>query len=476
MLIECKKDKESVLEKVKSGKIDSICMSSTNFVEDIVLSMHRQGILNCIVSTMIDKRKHNATVPYNVILAAAIVAKMKVQTSLTDIPYALTDHRLIGELGYTFYDTDRNVGKALMTESSLRFLIDKYSPEEFLSGYNDSVQKGIMKKLGLTANIHILDCTDLEVNFKNKNYENSGISHSKRMPDGTEVRARGYKLATLRGIVGDRGIIEEIQLGSLNTHDLNLSKDMILQSEMLKEGDILINDRGFLSRDVMNYLKKVRGVDTYVPLRQDMQSYAMAVSAAKMENKWRNHPSRKYKGQKICLIEDLGPYWIPKEREYDLPDCPINGCVIWNTATDNYSVIVTTDTKRTASQIIKTYMLRPEIEEDYRQLKDFWKLEDFKSTKYVFIAFHIVCSLFGYLFFQLYTLLPDGEKYAGKCLPVILKKYVPKLSGNFIIYVDNEFGIFSMIELLKLYSSSPWNIQEILEKVINQMEDLHVEP
>lgn len=43
---------------------------------------------------------------------------------------------------------------------------------------------------------------------------------------------------------------------------------------------------------------------------------------------------------------------------------------------------MTTDTNRTARQIINTYGLRPEIEEDFRQMKDFRKLEDFKSTKY----------------------------------------------------------------------------------------------
>jgi hypothetical protein len=41
--------------------------------------------------------------------------------------------------------------------------------------------------------------------------------------------------------------------------------------------------------------------------------------------------------------------------------------------------------------------MRPEIEEDYRQLKDFWQLEDFKSTKLLLVAFHMVCTFLGYL-------------------------------------------------------------------------------
>ena len=67
--------------------------------------------------------------------------------------------------------------------------------------------------------------------------------------------------------------------------------------------------------------------------------------------------------------------------------------------------------------------MRTEIEEDFRQLKDFWKLEDFKSTKLNVISFHLVCVLLGYLFYQLYLNTEDGQKYIGKCLPVILKNY-----------------------------------------------------
>lgn len=48
---------------------------------------------------------------------------------------------------------------------------------------------------------------------------------------------------------------------------------------------------------------------------------------------------------------------------------------------------------KSAREIIMTYELRPEIEEDFRQLKDFWKLVDFYSTKLNIISFHIVWIL-----------------------------------------------------------------------------------
>lgn len=462
----CKNNKESVLEQVKNGKLDAIAISTTNLVDDIILSMHTQGILSCLTQGIQDKRKHNTTVPYNMIWASAVAAKMKVHTSLTDIPYAITDHKVLGELGYSLYDDSGSIGQSLMNEGSIRFLLGKYTTADLITGYNNTVQNYIMPKMDFVPNIHILDCTDLEVNFENENYEGAGIAYSKRTKDGTQAKARGYKLATLRGIVGDSGIIEEIQLGPLNTYDLTLSKEMLMTSPMLKEGDILIADRGFLSRDVLNYLKSNRKVDLYIPARKSMVCFDMAVQIAKEENIWVNHPEKKFGNQVVTLIKGLGDYWCSENISNDVP---INACVIWDKEFDTYSVILATDLDMPASKIVKTYHMRPEIEEDYRQIKDFWEIEDFKSTKLHVIAFHIVCVLFGYLFFQLYTMLPDGQQYAGTSLPVLLKRYFPKVLGYLIVYVNDYFGVFSLLEIMELYANVSENIKNILSQQMKNM-------
>ena len=467
MLKCCKSNKESVLEQIKAGKIDAITLSTTNLVDDIILAMHTNKILGCLNQGMPDRRKHNVTVPYSILWASAIAAKMKVHSSLTDIPYAITDHRVLAELGYSLYNDSGGIGQALMNEGSIRFLAGKYNADDFLTGYNNTVQKYIMPTLDLIPNIHILDCTDLEVNFQNENYEGAGIGHSKRLVNEVKPPARGYKLATLRGIVDDSGIIEEVQFGPLNTHDLTLSRDMLLTSPMLKSGDILINDRGFLSRELINYLKAERNVDVFIPLKKSMSSFNFAVQIAKEENVW--EPNPKYEKQKITLVTNLGDYWESKEKEFDTPDVPINGCVIWYEDTNAYAVIVTTDLTKSAKNIIDTYCLRPEIEEDYRQIKDFWRIEDFKSTKLNLIVFHVICVLFGYLFFQLYTMLPDGKQYAQQSLPVLLKKYQPKIQAYIIIYVGNEFGIFTLFEVLELYANVPEEIKSLIERQVKEI-------
>lgn len=457
----CKHNQANVIKKVSNGQLDAMALSSTNLIDEIILEMNNHKIFDCIKNNIPDLRAKNTVIPYELIWASAICAKMKVQTSLTDIPFAIHDHRTLAKLGYTLIDTNGNLKEGLMQEGSLRFLLNKYDFSLFINGYNSTVQKGILPLLNIEPDIHILDCTDLEVNYSNDNYENSGISYSKR----DDSLTRGYKLATLRGIVEDTGLIEDIRFGSINTHDLKLSEEMLKMSPMLKEGDILINDRGFLSREMINYLKAKRKVDTYVPLRKNMEAYQVAVSVAKNINNWKPHPNKKRKNQYITLIQDLGEYWISSIPESDVP---INACVVWDKKDNDYLVFVTTDINRKANEIISIYELRPEIEEDYRQLKDFWKIEDFKSTKINVILFHIVCVLFGYLFFQLYTLLPEGAELLHKSLPVILKSYIPQVQPYVILYVGYEFGVLTLFDTMELYAHCDENTRKMFKKVLEE--------
>jgi hypothetical protein len=308
-----------------------------------------------------------------------------------------------------------------------------------------------MPKLELKPDIHILDCTKLAVCFKNEKYEGSAVAL-----DSDNKLGRGYKLATIRGVTGDdqMGIIEDIRFGSMEVHDLKLSEDMLYNSPVLKHGDILINDRGFISRDMMNYLKNKRGVDTYIPLKCNMNTYEMAVSTAKMEKNWMPHPNKNRKSQRIAFVPNLGAFWRSDDPESDVD---INACVVWDTEAKEkekeYFVFVTTDLTKSAKQIVQTYEIRPEVEEQFRQLKDFWEIQSFKSTKLNFISYHITSTLYGYLFYQLYMMFPEGEKYYRKCLPVVLKNYIPEPLNYLVFYAGDYFAVLSIIEFAQIYAS-----------------------
>ena len=117
---------------------------------------------------------------------------------------------------------------------------------------------------------------------------------------------------------------------------------------------------------------------------------------------------------------------------------------------------------RSASDIVNIYNMRTEIEEDFRQLKDFWKLEDFKSTKLNVISFHLVCVLLGYLFYQLYLNTEDGQKYIGKCLPVILKNYKQEFLNYLVLFSGEYFCSMSMREFLEFRDECSTDVRKFI--------------
>jgi hypothetical protein len=464
-----KMNKTKVIEAMKKGEIDIADISFPNLVDDIIEEMMNLDLISPLEEELEDKRKNNAFLPFSVLLTLSIAAKMKIKTSLTDIPFAITDAELLSKLGWNLWDP-AGLKNGLMSEGTLRNLIKKYSVEEFFEFYCTYYRKQVAPRLGISCNIHILDCTEIEVAYENDNYEGAGIVKK------GETK-RGYKMATLRGITGDSGVIEDLEWGQIQMHDLNLSKRIITQSEVLKENDVIIQDRGFISREMINYLKCVRGVDVYIPVKKEMNIYTEAVAIAKAEGNWKPHPNKKRKTQQIQPVTALGNCWEEGERKHipedvQMNNVPLQACVVWEKredSSDNYYVFITTDTSKTAKQIIQMYELRSEIEEDFRQMKEFWKLEDFQSTKLPFISFHIVMLLFGYLFFQIFKMTGEGVKFAGKSLPVVLKNYIVSKQKKVMVYAQTWFGIFSVLEFADIYADCSNTIRERLRPVIRLM-------
>ena len=110
--------------------------------------------------------------------------------------------------------------------------------------------------------------------------------------------------------------------------------------------------------------------------------------------------------------------------------------------------------------------MRPEIKEDFRQMKDFWKLSDFKRTQYNYITFHIIMTLIGFLFFQIYKNLEEGQAYTGRPLPVAAKNYKETKPKEAVVYVGQYFGIFPFREFLKIYTECTLEVRQLLDPVL----------
>jgi hypothetical protein len=166
-----KANQEAIREKIREGRIEGAALGREHFVDTIIKKMKEWGVMHVVA----DKRADNAHIPLELVWALGIDAKMKVKTSMTDIPYAIEDAQVLADFGYTLSDRERGLGKGLMDEGELRHLFGKYSKEELIYGYNGCVQEHILPRMEVKANIHLLDCTKIEVNLKNEGYEGCGV-------------------------------------------------------------------------------------------------------------------------------------------------------------------------------------------------------------------------------------------------------------------------------------------------------------
>ncbi|RAZ64798.1 transposase, partial [Klebsiella oxytoca] len=76
-----------------------------------------------------------------------VTAKLKGKTSLTDVPFAVTEAELLSELGWNLWDNEQDVNEGLFSESVMRKLLSKYTGDEWVSFYNKYVQEHLVKKL-----------------------------------------------------------------------------------------------------------------------------------------------------------------------------------------------------------------------------------------------------------------------------------------------------------------------------------------
>lgn len=67
-----------------------------------------------------------------------------------------------------------------------------------------------------------------------------------------------------------------------------------------------------------------------------------------------------------------------------------------------YAVILCTNSRLTTREIIENYETRWGCEEDDRQLKGFWKLNAFTTTRYEGMLLEMICCIIAYALCELY--------------------------------------------------------------------------
>ena len=177
-----------------------------------------------------------------------------------------------------------------------------------------------------------------------------------------------------------------------------------------------------------------------------MHAYQEAVAIAEMEGQWQPHPSRRE--QQIAFVSGVDHVW-------DECGVPLNACVLrfYNRrkqATDDI-VLVTSDLKLSAEWMMRHYEERPEIEQDYQQLKSGgWHLQKLTSTRYTEIVWYVLSVVLSYSLYQLFSNTQAGSRFASKTRQAIALEQIKTQRTHVIVYAGGYFEIFETLRFVHL--------------------------
>src|SRR5262247_1264443 len=183
-----------------------------------------------------------------------------------------------------------------------------------------------------------------------------------------------------------------------------------------------------------------------------------AIQLAEMTNKWQPHPTRAE--QQIALVRGVEHMWT---------ECavPLNACVIrfWNTKKKrtDHIVLVTTDRELNAPWMVRHYEERPEIEQDYEQMKSgSWQLQKLSSTRYSEIVFYVLTVVLSYSLYHLFANTRAGARFADKTHQAIAFEQLRTQRTHIIVYAGGYFAIFETLSFVQVVLQLSPSAQEQL--------------
>ena len=277
-------------------------------------------------------------------------------------------------------------------------------------------------------------------------------------------RSRGYKLATLRTLLDHAGLITQVGLCPIQVHDLPLCRLFFETASVLRKGDLLLEDRGFIDGETLTFLKQQRHIDVIVPLKSTMLSYKEAVQLAELQGEWQRHPSRDH--QYIAFVKGVEHVW-------DGCNVALNACVIryWSRKKKalDHIVLVTTDQRLMGPWIVRHYEERPEIEQDYQQMKSGgWQLKKLSSTRYSEIVFYIATVVLSYSLYHLFSNTRAGARFADKTRQALAFEQLRSRRTHIIAYAGGYFEIFETLSFVRFVLQLPAAVQERLRHWLDE--------
>ena len=196
-----------------------------------------------------------------------------------------------------------------------------------------------------------------------------------------------------------------------------------------------------------------------MPLKANMLATQEAIQLAEMADEWAAHPSRT--DQRIAWVHGIEHMWTEC-------DVPLNACVIryWNKKKKrtDHIVLVTTDRQLNASWIVRHYEERPEIEQDYEQMKSGgWQLNKLSSTRYSEIVFYVLTVVLSYSLYHLFANTQAGTRFADKTRQAIAFEQRRTQRTHIIVYAGGYFEIFETLRFVQMVLQLSPPVQDRLQ-------------
>jgi hypothetical protein len=251
-------------------------------------------------------------------------------------------------------------------------------------------------------------------------------------------------LATLRTLLDHAGLITQVGLCPIRVHDLPLCRLFFDIAPVLRQSDLLWEDRGFVEGKTVTLLKQQRHVDVIVPLKANMLSYTDAVQLAALQDAWQPHPSRAH--QHIAFVKGGEHLW---------EECavPLNAWVIrYGNRKKNaldHIVLVSTDQRLNGPWIVRHDEERPEIAQDDEQMKSGgWQLKKLSATRDSESVFYIATVVLSYSLYHLFATTQAGARFADKTRQALAFEQLRSRRTHVLVYAGGSFEIFETLSFV----------------------------
>ena len=143
----------------------------------------------------------------------------------------------------------------------------------------------------------------------------------------------------------------------------------------------------------------------------------------------------------------------------------------WNTkkkCTDPI-VLVTTDLKLNAPWMVRHYEERPEIEQDYEQMKSGgWQLQKLSSTRYSEIVFYVLTVVLSYSLYHLFANTQAGTRFADQTRQALAFEQLRTQRTHIIVYAGGYFEIFETLRFVEMVLQLSPPVQEHLRTWLSE--------